>query len=83
MSLPIVVDLKEFTSAIYSMNQVFDFRYPTGYNLSVPEPSICLRVLDALREAISPTVSREHVRASLKFAADTRKDRGKKIRWSD
>ncbi|MBR1157168.1 hypothetical protein [Bradyrhizobium sp. JYMT SZCCT0428] len=53
MSLPIVVDLKDFTSAIYSMNQDFDFQYPTGYDLSVPEPSICLRVLDALREAIS------------------------------
>jgi hypothetical protein len=83
MSIPPVADLKDFTSAIYSMNQDFDFRYPTNYNLSVPEPAICVRVLRALREAILPTISRERTYAGLQFAADTRNARGKQVRWSD
>jgi len=83
LSIPEVADLKVFTSTIYSMNEDFDFRYPTNYNLSVPEPAICLRVLSALRDAILPTISRERIYAEIQFAADTRNDRGKQVRWSD
>jgi HEPN domain-containing protein len=82
LSLPDVTDLKDFASAIYSMNQDYDFRYPTNYDLSVPDPAICLRVLSSLREAILPT-TRERIYAQLQFAADTRNDRGKQVRWSD
>ena len=83
MSIPAMVDLKDFTSAIYSMSEDFDFRYPTNYNLSVPEPAICLRVLSALRDAILPTISRERIYAQIHFAADIRNDRDKQVRWSD
>jgi len=81
--IPSVLDLNDFTSALYAMNQDFDFRYPTNYNLSVPEPSICSRVLSALRDAILPTISRERIYAQIQFAADTRNDRDKQVRWSD
>ena len=83
LSIPEVSGLKVFTSTIYSMNQDFDFRYPTNYNLLVPEPAICLRVLSALRDAILPTIARERTYAHLQFAADTRHDKGKTVRWSD
>jgi hypothetical protein len=82
-SIPHVVNLREFVAHTFEMNKDFDFRYPSGYNLSMPRPSECIPVARALAAAIEPIVNREALSANIRFASETGKHRGKKIRWSD
>lgn len=83
-SMPNVPDLRLFTLAIFEMNKDFDFRYPTNYNLNVPSPAECLRVLRGLQDAIAPQINQKRVMANVQFASDYRHLRDKaKIRWSD
>jgi hypothetical protein len=82
-SIARVENLEPFVAHTYEMNKDFDFRYPSGYKLSMPRPDECAQIADALVVAIHPTVSQAAVKAQLKFTSDTRVHRGKKIRWSD
>jgi HEPN domain-containing protein len=83
LSMPDVQDLKIFVSSIFEMNEGFDFRYPSGFQLTVPNPEDCSMVLRALRETISPIIGSKRLDANLQFAGDTQHDKGKKVRWSD
>jgi len=82
-SIPHVSNLSAFVSHTFEMNRDFDFRYPSRYRLSMPRPAECALVARALVVAIEPIISRAAVEAQLQFASETRKDRGKKVRWSD
>jgi len=75
--------MKPLTKQLAHINQDYDLRYPTGFHLSVAGPRYYVAPIDALIEAIAPTVEASFVMAKLKFAADTRHLRGSKIRWSD
>lgn len=82
-AMPDVVQLDVFCRCINSMNENFDFRYPSGYNLHVPGPKHCREIFHMLLEKIGPIIEVASVSANLKFASDTRHMKGKKIRWSD
>ncbi len=81
--IPVVAALSEFSAHTYEMNRDYDFRYPSGYKLSMPRLADCIRVAEQLELAIRPIVEPVAARANLQFASDTRHLRGKKIRWSD
>ena len=81
--IPTVAELRPLTFHMHEMNRDHDFRYPSGFNLNVPRPAECLRVLEGLQDAISPVVNAAAAIAQLNFAADTRHLKGKKIVWSD
>jgi hypothetical protein len=76
-------DLALYVSHFAEMNRHHDFRYPSGYILTVPRPADCLEIYRHAHEQIMPVVSRAHIDAVGQFASDTRKKRGKKITWSD
>jgi hypothetical protein len=82
-SIPHVANLIEFTAHTFEMNKDFDFRYPSGYNLSMPKPKDCISKARTLVAAIEPVISRAEIEAQLRFASETRIHRGQKIRWSD
>jgi hypothetical protein len=82
-SMPHVAQLNEYVAHTFEMNKDFDFRYPSGYELSMPRPNECAPIAQALAAALEAIIAREHLRAQLHFASDTAKHRGKKIRWSD
>lgn len=76
--------MKPLTKQLAHINQDFDLRYPTGYNLSIAGPSSCIPAVDDLIAVIAPVVEKATIMAQLQFAADTQhlRDKGK-IRWSD
>jgi hypothetical protein len=76
-------DLALYVSHFAEMNRHHDFRYPSGYVLTVPRPVDCLEIYRHAREQIMPVVVRANLDAQLHFAANTRDKRGKKIVWSD
>jgi len=82
-SIPNVPNLSAYVLHTFEMNRDLDFRYPSGYRLSMPRPDECALVARALIIAIEPIVSRAAIKAQLQFASETRQHRGKKIRWSD
>lgn len=83
IGLPSVPDLAPYVEHFAEMNRNNDFRYPSGYNLTVPKPADCLEIYRHSRGQIEPIVTRANIDAQLQFAADTRHKRGKKITWSD
>ena len=82
-SIPHVNNLKEYSAHTFEMNRDLDFRYPSGYNLSMPRPTECIPIARALVAAIEPVVSRAAMSAQIQFVSETAALRGKKIRWSD
>ena len=82
-SIPHLENLKEFVAHTFEMNRDLDFRYPSGYNLSMPKPDECVPIARALAAAIEPVVNRAAIFAQIRFASETKMHRGKKIRWSD
>ncbi|HTS42460.1 MAG TPA: hypothetical protein VMH84_18195 [Xanthobacteraceae bacterium] len=82
-SIPKVADLEPYVHHTFEMNRDFDFRYPSGYNLSMPSPKECVPIARALANTIEPIINRTRIDANLQFASDTRQFRGKKVRWSD
>jgi hypothetical protein len=83
LGMPEVPDLAPYVSHFAEMNRHHDFRYPSGYNLTVPRAADCLEIYRHAREQILPVVARANMDAQLQFAADTRHKRGQKITWSD
>jgi hypothetical protein len=81
--LPVIRDLDKYVRGFREMNSDHDFRYPTGYNLSVPPPDQCLGFIQELKEVIAPVVNQARIEATLKLAGDTRHLQGQKIAWSD
>ncbi|MBZ9683132.1 hypothetical protein LB531_20960 [Mesorhizobium sp. CO1-1-2] len=75
--------MKPLAKQLAHINQDFDLRYPTGFNLSIAGPSSCIPAIDALITAIAPDVEQAAIMAQLQFASDTRHIRGSKVRWSD
>lgn len=75
--------MKPLAKQLAHINQDFDLRYPTGFNLSIAGPSSCVPAIDALIAAIAPGVEQAAIMAQLQFASDTRDLLGSKIRWSD
>lgn len=81
--LPEVCDLDLLVDHLGEMNQNDDFRYPSGYSLTLPRADEAQRVLRDLVSTIEVPIKNAAVTAMLQFAADTRHLNGKKIRWSD
>jgi hypothetical protein len=81
--IPSVDKLRPLSNQLAEMNSDHDFRYPTGFNLSVPRPSECLPVMHALVSAIRPIIVMASEDAQLRYGEMTRHLRGSKIRWSD
>jgi hypothetical protein len=81
--LPTVASLAHLVGAMAEMNSENDFRYPTGYRLSLPSTRLCKEVLYPLHAAIEPAIKRTALEANLDFAANTRHLQGSVIRWSD
>ncbi|OBQ74974.1 hypothetical protein [Mesorhizobium erdmanii] len=76
--------MKPLAGGLGHINQDYDLRYPTGFNLSIAGPKHYIPPVDALLAVIAPVVEQAAIMADLQFAADTRHLRGKgKIRWSD
>ncbi|WP_095205195.1 hypothetical protein [Mesorhizobium carmichaelinearum] len=75
--------MKPLAKQLAHINQNFDLRYPTGFNLSIAGPSSCIPAIDALIAAIAPSVEQAAIMAQLQFASDTRHLLGSKVRWSD
>ncbi|MCF6126252.1 hypothetical protein EN904_05190 [Mesorhizobium sp. M7A.F.Ca.CA.001.07.2.1] len=75
--------MKALAIQLAHVNQDYDLRYPTGFNLSIPGPKHCVLPLDALIAAVAPGVEKAFIIAQIQFAADTQHLRGSKIRWSD
>lgn len=75
--------MKALANQLAHINQDFDLRYPTGFNLSIAGPKDCIVSVDALIAVIAPVVEKAAIMAQLQFAADTQHLRGSKIRWSD
>ena|SRR5258708_27817513 len=73
----------DLVARLAEMNRHHDFRYPSGYNLSVPPPDDCLEVVRNLRDAVAPAIQNSYLDATLSFASDTRHLQGQKIQWSD
>jgi hypothetical protein len=82
-SIPSVANLDSYAAHTYEMNRDFDFRYPSGYQLSMPRPKECVPIARALATAVAKIVNQARIDANFQFASDTRKFRGKKVRWSD
>lgn len=82
-SMPSTPELDAFIAHTNEMNKDFDFRYPSGYLLSMPKSRECIEISRVLLTSVKPIVLRAAFDAQLKFAADTRHEKGKKIRWSD
>ncbi|QKC81539.1 hypothetical protein [Mesorhizobium sp. NZP2077] len=75
--------MKPLAKQLAHINQDFDLRYPTGFILSVAGPSSFIPAIDALINAIAPSVEQAAIMAQLQFASDTRHLLGSKVRWSD
>lgn len=80
---PEVENLTTLVVKIDHMNSDYDFRYPTGYRLTVPRAQDCVPVIRELERAISPLIEHIVAHANMKFARDTLHLRPAKIRWSD
>jgi len=75
--------MKPLAKQLAHINQDFDLRYPTGFNLSIAGPSSCIPAVDDLIAVIDPVVEKAAIMAELQFAADTGHVRPAKVRWSD
>ncbi|MFD1983070.1 hypothetical protein ACFSOZ_10335 [Mesorhizobium newzealandense] len=75
--------MKPLAKQLAHINENYDLRYPTGFNLSIPSPSLCIPAVDALIATIAPGVEASDIKAQLQFAVDTRHIRPSKVRWSD
>jgi hypothetical protein len=82
-SIPKIENLSAYVLHTHEMNRDFDFRYPSGFVLTMPRPAECAPIARALAAAIRPVVTKAALDANLKFASETRIHKGKKIRWSD
>jgi hypothetical protein len=82
-SFPKIDYLRDFAYSVHHTNGDYDFRYPTGYILTVPSPVHCLHIMKQLKLALEPLISQASVSAQLQWMGDTRHLKGKKIRWSD
>jgi len=82
-SFPFVAYLDQYAAHTFEMNKDFDFRYPSGFVLTMPRPAECAPIARGLAAAIQPIVFKASKDANLKFASETRIHKGKKIRWSD
>jgi hypothetical protein len=82
-SIPKIKNLSAYVTHTHEMNRDFDFRYPSGFVLTMPRPAECAPIARALAAAIRPIVIKASLDASLRFTSETRIHKGKKIRWSD
>ncbi|MEO6012743.1 MAG: hypothetical protein ABIQ30_04045 [Devosia sp.] len=74
-----------FHQLVYSigeMNFEHDFRYPTGYLLTVPYPAWCRSAMEELLHLIGPGIDNAAVYAQVRWASETRHLKGKRIVWS-
>jgi hypothetical protein len=76
-------DVDAMIEHVQKMNQHYDFRYPSGYNLSMPRPDDCLKVGREVVQTLEPVIARARLNGHLYFASETRMHRDKKVRWSD
>jgi hypothetical protein len=81
--MPTVPDLDIYVATLHEMNRHDDFRYPMGYNLTVPPPKDCLKIAREQQKLIAPLISHAHVLATVENAASTRHLKGRKVQWSD
>jgi HEPN domain-containing protein len=66
------------------MNHNHDFRYPTGYRLTVPYPDWCINAMGELLRYVEPAVDQAAAKATVVLASETRHLRGKaKIVFED
>ena len=75
--------LDQMVDRLQIMNQHNDFRYPSGYVLSVPEPRECLVVIKEWLAYSSPIIKRAAIVAELEFGSQTNYLKPRKIQWSD
>lgn len=80
--LPTITYFHTFLLTVHEMNRDSDFRYPSGYNLSMPSPIQCLQIMKKLKLAIHNKVGPAVLSAQLQFASDTRHMKNTKVRWS-
>ena len=83
LDIPLVYSLSEYVEHINEMNKDFDFRYPSGYRLSMPRPSECSPIARGLANAIKPIVNSAEIKDQIRFASETGHLRGKVICWSN
>jgi hypothetical protein len=83
LDLPHIENLGHVAQQFEAMNNNFDFRYPTGYQLHLPTVEMCLPVVSELSNLLNPILNQAAIHAHLQWAADTRHLQGKKVRWSD
>ncbi|MBB2752583.1 UNVERIFIED_ORG: HEPN domain-containing protein [Rhizobium aethiopicum] len=83
LGFPHIPDLKEMVTGIQQMNDDYDFRYPSGYNLHVPTARLCMGVAEPLRHTLSRIVGSARVKAQIDWASETRHLKPFKIKWSD
>lgn len=83
MGLPELENLDRLVAAIAEMNGDHDFRYPTGFNLFVPAPDLCLPIMEQLLMVARPVVSSACLADELDLASKTRHLHGKKIAFND
>ncbi|WP_147021428.1 hypothetical protein [Methylobacterium radiotolerans] len=83
LGLPKINKLPDLVEHISVMNSDHDFRYPTGFDIMMPVSQSSVAIVGELKANIGRQVETARAASSLKFAADTRHLRGKKVRWSD
>jgi len=83
LGLPELEHFDRLVAELAEMNGEHDFRYPTGWNLTVPAPDLCQPIMDQLLTVVQPVVSHANLKAQFDFASDTRHLRGRGITFSD
>lgn len=76
-------DVKEVRWLIINLNDMnsgHDFRYPTGYRLSVPAPHLAKAAYLSLSVQLEPAINSVALKTLITFHADYR---GQTVRWSD
>jgi hypothetical protein len=79
-AIPVVAKLELLVKHLAVMNGDDDLRYPSAYNLALPDARECQDVMNALSEAIAPVINRENLKAGLRLRSQYH---GIKVKWSD
>ena len=80
--LPHVTKLPELVERFQVMNNNYDFRYPTGYELILPKPPLTIKILDELMGVVRPIVQEGYENAYMEFL-DTGPPLGTTFIWED
>jgi hypothetical protein len=77
-------NLDRLMRGIHEMNRDHDFRYPSGYNLTIPRPQECLPVARQFQATVTTLVSEARQDANAEWGLQTQHLSGiGVIRWSD